>query len=232
VEIMADKKKKKKQEDDDDDSDDFTDDLFKNLNDQLGKIFQNIPGMPKNLDANSMGLPFKKIFKDILKQMNLSQDDLNNMNQKDLQDLMKKNMKNMNFQGPFVFGMNMRVGPDGKPFVDSFGNMNAKQEGKGDIKQERDPLVDIYEEDEMVIVVMEVPGVDKDQVELRASPNELEVFAETSDGGPHPRKYHKIIQLPTEINPDVAKARYQNGILEVKLSKVEQKIKKKKINID
>ena len=72
-------------------------------------------------------------------------------------------------------------------------------------------------------MVCEVPGVNKDEIEIRASSNELEIIAAAAEDQKHGRHYHKTVALPSEINPDYAKARYQNGILEVRLQKITKK---------
>ncbi len=138
----------------------------------------------------------------------------------------------INFGGPFVFGMNVGFTPDGKPIASPFGNVRNEEEGNIDVKSARDPMVDIYEEEGQTVVVVEVPGVNKNEIELRASPHELEIIAESKITEGHPRKYHKIVSLPNEINPDIAKARYNNGILEVRLEKIIQGKTSKKINIE
>jgi len=38
-----------------------------------------------------------------------------------------------------------------------------------------------------------------------------------------PNKYYKLVDLPTEVVPDKAKASYRNGVLEVHLQKKEKK---------
>jgi HSP20 family protein len=218
---MVDNKKKKPSEDEDNP---FGDDFFKILNDQMRRIFENqFPGViPPNFDANNK--VFQKMFYEILKKMNLDPEMIKNMDPKELQDMLKNN--------PYVFGMNMRISPDGKPYMDSFGSTHQKNKDSEEFQNERDPMVDIYEEEGKIVVVCEVPGVTKSQIELKASPNELEILAEASEKGYRQRKYHKIIALPAEINPDIAKARYMNGILEVKLEKIEKKPSKKKIDIE
>ena len=224
---MVDKKKKKNSEDDENP---FGDDFFKILNEQMKRIFENqFPGMiPPNFDANNEY--FRKMFSEILKKMNFNPEMFKNMDPEEIRNMFKNNP--MAFGNPFVFGMNMRISPDGKPIMDSFGSSTSKDSDKEEVKNERDPLVDIYEEDGNIVVVCEVPGVTKSQIELKASPNELEILAEASETGLRQRKYHKIVSLPAEINPDIAKARYMNGILEVKLEKIENKASKKKINIE
>ncbi len=223
--------RKKKTEDDDEDENpsDFDDDFYDLLDEQFRKIFQQFTGMfPPNFDKKTL----KRMFREIMRQMNITPDKLAEMQDMDPEVSQKMMANNPFFKRPFVFGMNFRVGQDGKPVIDSFGNLKTHPEGDTEVKIERDPLVDIYEEGPYIVVVAEVPGVDKSNIELRASIRELEILAESSDSEAPPRKYHKIVPLPTEINPDVAKARYTNGILEVRLEKIQTSMTKKKIDIE
>lgn len=230
--MTPDHKKKKKTDDDDiDDNDPFGlgEDFYEMMNDQLKKAFSQFPGMNfgnMNFSSDSM----KKMYADIFRRMNIDPKKMRNMSPEDIQKMMANSK--MGFQGPFVFGMNVGVGPDGKPLATSFGNVKSETRGEPDLRAERDPMIDIYEEDGELVVVGEVPGVDKKDIELRASAHELEIIAESHDESPYSRKYHKIVALPAEINPEIAKARYNNGILEVRLEKLGEVKSKKKIHID
>lgn len=121
-------------------------------------------------------------------------------------------------KGPFVYGFNMSLGPDGKPKINSFGNVRPRGPGKTEVTDVRDPLVDVMEEDESLVVVAELPGVTKQDIKLRATETSLNIRAVSEDGA---RQYEKNLELPAKINPNVAKARYQNGILEVRLTKID-----------
>jgi len=157
--------------------------------------------------------------------MNIDPRKLKGMNQADLKVLQDK-LK-------FVFGMNMGINGEGKPTINSFGNVQpTNSTDSTEIRAERDPLVDILEEDGYIVVVCEVPGVEKKDIEIRASSNELEIIAHSGDAQIHGRHYHKTVALPAEINPDYAKARYQNGILEVRLQKIGEKKPPTNIPID
>jgi HSP20 family protein len=202
------------------------DDFFRMLADQMKAMFQNFPGVaPPNLDPKMI----RSIFNNIMRSMNLDPNQMRNMSPEDLQRFVAKNK--MGFQ-PFVFGMNFGFGPDGKPNVSHFGNVKTKPEGDAEIKVDRDPLIDIYEEGEDLVIVAEVPGVKKNDIELKASPLELEIMAGTGEHDKVSRNYRKVIPLPIEINPDVAKARYTNGILEVRLKITGKKQSRRKIEID
>ena len=238
---MAKKSKRKKSEDDEydeykeddnfqdeiDDSDPFGlgNDFYDLLNDQLKNVFKAFPGMG---NLNMTGDSLKKMYAEIFRRMNIDPRKLKEMNPKDLQDLIAK--------GKFVFGMNMGIDGQGKPTINSFGNVQPTSSvdsmDSTDVRHERDPLVDILEEEEFIVVVCEVPGVEKKDIEIRASSNELEIIAHSGDAQLHGRHYHKTVALPAEINPDFAKARYQNGILEVRLQKIGGKKPSTHIPID
>jgi HSP20 family protein len=78
--------------------------------------------------------------------------------------------------GPIVYGYSVKVGPDGKPVVRKFGNIDAFPNilgGNLTVKEEREPLVDIIKGPEELRVVAEVPGVNKEDLRLRADENSL-----------------------------------------------------------
>lgn len=125
---------------------------------------------------------------------------------------------------PFIYGWSLRIGPDGKPQFTEFGNVKPMG-----IREEavREPLVDVIEGDEKVSVTAEVPGVSKNDIDLEITENELIIKVDTKD-----RKYYKEVELPCEVDPNSAKATYQNGVLDVELKKAKPKKKGKKIKIE
>ena len=134
--------------------------------------------------------------------------------------------KNFREIRPLVWGWSVTIGPDGKPVIREFGNV--KREGlKPGIRVEREPLVDVFSEDGVVKVVAELPGVEKQDIKLHATPKTLTISVDTPQ-----RKYYKELELPAEIDPKTAKAVYKNGVLEVTLKKVEEKPEGEPIKID
>lgn len=130
---------------------------------------------------------------------------------------------------PFVYGFEFRIGPDGKPIVREFGNVR-KMGGRPTIMEEREPLVDVFESNEEITVAIEMPGVEKDKIDVRVSEDGKQLIVSASDTN---RRYHKEIDLPAKVDPQSAKASYKNGVLEVKLKKVfEPKSKGFKVNIE
>jgi HSP20 family protein len=132
--------------------------------------------------------------------------------------------------GPLVYGYSMTVGPDGKPKVREFGNIRSPAMGfanKPLISGETEPLADVTSTDKDVKVVVEMPGIEKKDIKINAHDNTVEVFTINSA----PRKYRKIIEVPSEADIETARSTYKNGILEITLNK-KAKPKGKQINVE
>jgi HSP20 family protein len=125
---------------------------------------------------------------------------------------------------PIVRGFSIRIGPDGKPEIREFGTKPMIRESG---IEERKPLVDVIETDDEVQVIAEMPGVNKEDIELNATDTSLEIKAEGEN-----RKYYEVVDLPAEVVPDSAKARYNNGVLEVVMKKKQPKKGGKKIKVE
>jgi HSP20 family protein len=131
----------------------------------------------------------------------------------------------------------MTIGPDGKPCVREFGNVKAGKNIAGQylgiqkpqITAEREPLSDITTTDKEVKVVLEMPGIKKDDIKINAYDEKVEI--KTVDNAQ--RKYHKVIDLPKSTDIETARSTYNNGILEVTFDKKkEEKPKGKEIKIE
>ncbi|MCJ7614093.1 Hsp20/alpha crystallin family protein [Candidatus Bathyarchaeota archaeon] len=130
--------------------------------------------------------------------------------------------------GPFVYGYSMTIGPDGKPKRREFGNVKLSSDTEScgvnrpclDVKQEREPLVDIVDTDGEMKVIVELPGVAKEEIKLHGTEDKLTISVDVPD-----RKYFKEIDMPAKIDPKKAKTSYKNGVLEVTVPKVEEKNK-------
>ena len=130
--------------------------------------------------------------------------------------------------GPFVYGYSVKIGPDGKPEIREFGNVKPSRSGP-QVKEEREPLVDIIETDGEIHVVVELPGVEKKDIKLHGTEDTLSISVDIPQ-----RKYSKEIKLPAKVKVKEAKTEYKNGVLEITLSKTkeEKKPKGEPINID
>lgn len=198
-------------EDEEDEEDEYNDfsNMFKGLGDP-SKIFGNFD--PAKL-FNSK--EFQKMFREIFNQLakNLPKE-LQGLSPEEItREFMKK--------GPIMYGFNMGFGPDGKPIMNSFGNLEKEPiSGERKVRKTREPLVEVNEEEDQIILIAEMPGVNKEDIELNATNTSITISTEKIVSG---RSYFKEIDLPAPINSDYAKARYTNGILEVKLKKLKEK---------
>jgi HSP20 family protein len=118
--------------------------------------------------------------------------------------------------GPFVYGYSVKIGPDGKPEVREFGNVKQSRLGPR-IREEREPLVDIVETDGEVKVVVELPGVEKNDIKLHGTEDTLTISVDNAQ-----RKYYKQVELPAKVNVKETKSRYKNGVLEITLRKTKE----------
>jgi HSP20 family protein len=90
------------------------------------------------------------------------------------------------------------------------------------------PAIDLIETNQDIIVRVALPGVSKEKIDLRVTEDSVSVDAkanpvegkylrrETSPSG-----FKRDLKLPVEIKPESVKASYEDGILEVRLPKLE-----------
>jgi len=106
------------------------------------------------------------------------------------------------------------------------------------------PAVDIYEEKDDIIVKAELPGMEKDNIEVNLSDNFLTIKGEKKkEEEVKEENYYRsershgsflrTVDLPKEVHVDKAKAAFKNGILEIRLPKTEEAKKKEiKVKVD
>ena len=153
------------------------------------------------------------IFRDIFNDERLM-DDIKRMTEE-----MMKMFTNAKPGKPIVHGFKLQIGPDGKPRIEDFGNRRIKSPaGEPKISEEREPLTDIIEGDDDVAITVEVPGVEKNDIDLNVTENALEITVDNPK-----RKYHKRIDLPCDVKPKTTKATYKNGVLDVAIKRKEKK---------
>jgi len=97
---------------------------------------------------------------------------------------------------------------------------------KSSLKEEREPLTDVYDEKESVEVYMEMPGVEKEDVQLDMSEGFVEVKA---------KNFYKKLPIKTKgLDTEKSIAKYNNGVLKISIPKVQEpeKEEKRKIKIE
>ena len=112
-----------------------------------------------------------------------------------------------------VFGFSIKTAVGGKPVVEPFGNIKKTPSGPV-VKEERDPLIDVFDEKDEVVIMAEMPGVDKEGVTVSLKGDILEI-----SGAGKNRKYYKEVLLTMGLKPETLTHSYNNGVLEVKIKK-------------
>lgn len=93
------------------------------------------------------------------------------------------------------------------------------------------PQMDIYETPEEIIILGEIAGVEKKDLELEISSKAVRIYGTRSE---FPRmdnatyrlaeiqygKFERILFLPAHIDPEVVSASYSNGFLQIRLAKL------------
>ncbi|MBU1121156.1 MAG: Hsp20/alpha crystallin family protein [Candidatus Omnitrophica bacterium] len=112
-----------------------------------------------------------------------------------------------------VFGVSVKTAVGGKPVVEPFGNIKKTADGPV-VKEEREPLTDVFDENDEIVIMAEMPGVDEEGVTVSLKGDILEI-----SGAGKNRKYYKEILLSMELKPETLTYSYKNGVLEVKIKK-------------
>lgn len=109
-------------------------------------------------------------------------------------------------------------------------------------KMNRQPFVDVIETDKEIVATVEMPGLEKGDININITDERLEISTDSKHEEEkrgenyiykeiRDRSYYRSIELPSSIDTNGAKASYNNGILEVKMPKKEVK-KKTSIKIE
>jgi HSP20 family protein len=139
--------------------------------------------------------------------------------------------------GPIVYGYSVVVGPDGKPRITEFGNVKqgthiGSKEGTGGrrgeprLSAEREPLADVITTDDEVKIVVELPGVNKENIKVNAYEGSAEVVAAAQD-----RKYRRVVDIPADTDAESVKSTFKNGLLEIAFKR-KDKPKGKEIKVE
>jgi len=120
---------------------------------------------------------------------------------------------------PLVWGISMAQRGNEPPRIKEFGNMNMREflgsmeEPQPDIRIEpgaSKSMVDILQADDTLHVIIEMPGINKEDIKIDLAGDILNIKAHGND-----RKYSEQIELPVKVLSDQIKATYKNGVLEV-----------------
>jgi HSP20 family protein len=120
-------------------------------------------------------------------------------------------------------GFSIKFGPNGRPRIEEIGRRQRWQE-EGDIDDDQDPLVDLIEDGENLIILVALPGVEKEAIDLRVTENCLTFSVDGTDF-----EWYDELKLPVKVNPKSAHASFKNGVLKVKLNKSKKIVRDSKI---
>jgi HSP20 family protein len=99
--------------------------------------------------------------------------------------------------------------------VDPFGNIKRdKDTGKTVVQEVREPLVDIFEEEDCTLLVIEMPGIRTKDIRLDVKDDVLAIVAAKGD-----KKYRKEVLLKHGISMDRITMTCNNGIVEIRCGK-------------
>lgn len=121
-------------------------------------------------------------------------------------------IKTLGEQAQGVYGFTIRTGLGGTPEVRRFGNVRPSPNGPV-VSDVREPLVDVFDEGEEIVVTAELPGVADEELTLTVAASVLSL--ETTGT----RRYAKEIVLPIPVDTSSLRRSFRNGILQVQLRK-------------
>ncbi|HEY3308329.1 MAG TPA: Hsp20/alpha crystallin family protein [Desulfuromonadaceae bacterium] len=119
-------------------------------------------------------------------------------------------MMNEFFRRPFGYG------------VEPFRNMLSEYRG---------PAIDIYEEEGTIVVKADLPGLSRDDIEVKLYDNNLEISGEKvteqkTDKSGYLRlerfsgRFNRIIPLPEGLDSEHVDASFNDGVLEIRIPRV------------
>ncbi|NMC59189.1 MAG: Hsp20/alpha crystallin family protein [Candidatus Methanofastidiosa archaeon] len=114
----------------------------------------------------------------------------------------------------------------------------------GEMIRYRRPLTDLKETENELIMEIEMPGITKDDIDIKVTEDIIEIKAEKNIENKEEDKskgyffqerryqgFYRSIPLPAGIKPDETEAKFDNGVLEIIMKKTEAKEKALKVNV-
>lgn len=161
-------------------------------------------------------------------------------------------IRRMQQQIEYMFENFFTSDPLSDAFIDRMDKINRsnfllegpQKQGKVEIitSRYRQPISDIYETDKEIIAEIEMPGVDKKDIQVSIDKNSIEVKAESKTEVKNEdnkkgmfrfeRNYsgfYRHFALPDNVDTDKANAEYKEGILKIVVPKLKIEQQKKKL---
>jgi HSP20 family protein len=104
------------------------------------------------------------------------------------------------------------------------------------------PAVDVYEQENQVVVKAGVPGVKKEDIEVSATEEGVTINGETKheeevkEEGYYRKEirrgsFHRVVPWPVDVDPESVSAKMEDGILTITANKTEKAKGGKKIEV-
>jgi HSP20 family protein len=133
---------------------------------------------------------------------------------KGLGDLVEKRGSGKELKGIYGFTVKVGLGNEG-PTLEPFGNIRRDtKSGRTEVQEVREPMVDVFEEEDHLLVLAELPGIGKEDVRIDVKDDVLTISAERGD-----KKYRKEVLLPRSVSKEKMQVSCNIGILEIKCPK-------------
>jgi len=119
-------------------------------------------------------------------------------------------------RGVYGFSVKTNIGNRGQQEVkiEPFGNIHREPSGEAVVEDVREPLCDVHEEEDHVLVLAEIPGVSKKDVQLELSADRLTICARRGE-----KRYRKEVTLPGNFSDENMRWECANGILKIRLER-------------
>jgi HSP20 family protein len=85
--------------------------------------------------------------------------------------------------------------------------------------RELSPSVDVFENDQELLVVADVPGLDPNEIGVHVDLPEFRIEAKVPGSADKPVVYARTFRVDERIDPEGVKAEYHDGVLRVHLAK-------------
>ena len=115
-----------------------------------------------------------------------------------------------------IYGFTVKVGlGDQGPRIEPFGNIRRDaSSGRTEVQEVREPMVDVFDEEKYLLVLAELPGTSKEDVQIELEDDVLTIAAERGD-----KKYRKEVLLPRSVSKEKMQVNCNNGVLEIRWPK-------------
>jgi len=134
-----------------------------------------------------------------------------------IQEMIDKIFNEIDIPGRTVYNLCIEIEADGKIRITEFADLPLRQRDTKSLEK-RKMVTDIIEDDKEVAVTVELPGVEREDIDLDVTEDALEITVNNPK-----RKYHKRLGLSCSVKPNTMKSTYKNRVLDIIIKKDESR---------